>query len=270
MQKCAYERYLHHHHHRPFTEQEISQDFFNCSVVPDSFDGLGLFSIKNIPSLTGISKDYSFLCKPIQELLAALYPICLKPADFILKELSDTFGKKGYEMVWVFYAGLTDLKQLPIDKVLEKHKMPLIQQHTVMLPARSLKGLVKAWIQCHNRYMQMTTENLSMEFLLSLILCCYEARNREACKVIADHLYADKVCHFEIPPNHATPYLLLAVSYFIFHSGKIWSLRCNIAIQSSIELLFTHINDPNINPTYLESPGCLWVLCCVVASSEIQ
>jgi len=237
--------------------------------VPDSFDSLGLFSIKNIPSLTGISKDYSFLYKPIQDLLAALYLIRLKPPDLV-KELSDTFGKKEYEMVWVFYAGLTDLKQVPIDKDLEKHKMPLIQKHTIMLPARSLKGLVKAWTLCHTHYMHMIIGNISMEFLLSLILCCYEARNREACKVIADHLYADKVCHFEIPPNHATPYLLLAVSYFIFHSGKIWSLRCNTAIQSSIELLFTHINDPNINQTYLESPGCLWVLCCVVASSEIQ
>jgi len=185
--------------------------------VPDSFDSLGLFSIKNIPSFRQLNRNIKRLQFPIQA-----YPgtTCCIISDSVkisrtYKKMSDTFRKKEYEMVWVFYAGLTDLKQVPIDKVLEKHKMPLIQKHTIMLPARSLKGLVKAWTLCHTHYMHMIIGNISMEFLLSLILCCYEARNREACKVITDHLYADKVCRFEIPPNHATPYLLPAVSYFI-------------------------------------------------------
>jgi len=110
-----------------------------------------------------------------------------------------------------------------------------------------------------------------MDFLLSLILCCYEAKNDKAFKVIADHLYANKVCHFEIPMNHATPYLLLAVSYFISHSGITWSLRCNAVILSGVSHLFTHINDPDINQSCpKEATGHLWVFCCVVTSSEID
>ena len=94
-------------------------------------------------------------------------------------------------------------------------------------------------------------------------MCCYEARNSEACRVIAENLYTDTVCRFEIPPNHATPYLLLAVSYFISCSGKTWSLRCNTFIQSSVQLLFKHITN-NL------STNCLWVLCCKVTTSEID
>jgi len=38
-----------------------------------NFDGLGLFTISNVNSLTGLSKSYDFVYRPIQELLAALY-----------------------------------------------------------------------------------------------------------------------------------------------------------------------------------------------------
>ena len=111
--------------------------------------------------------------------------------------------------------------------------------------------------------MDMVTK-FGTETLLSLILRCYEAKNSTACRVIAEHLYADKVCRFEIPPNHATPYLLLAVSYFISYSGKTWSLRCNTIIHSNVQLLFKHVK------SYPEATSCLWVLCCVVTSSEID
>ena len=107
-----------------------------------------------------------------------------------------------------------------------------------------------------------------------LILCCYEAKNSEACRNIADHLYRDKVCRFEIPPNHATPYLLLAVSYFISHSDKTWSLRCNTVVQHGIELLlkYMYINDPNQlqHPTSPKALNHLWVLCCIVTPSDID
>ena len=270
MQKCAYERFLCHSNNRPLSEQEISEDFFNCSKVPRNFDGFGLFSVTNTTntSSVGMSKFYNFSYKPVQELLAALYLTQLQPPD-LLQELSDTFGKKEYEMVWIFYAGLTDLKQVPIENVLAKHRMQQLSQQVSinLLPVKSLKDLVEVWKKCHTYYLQMITGTFNMEFLLSLILCCYEAKNSEACKVIANHLYADKVCRFEVPSNHATPYLLLAISYFILHSGKIWSLRCNVAIQSSIQLLFEHINK---NGSYQEDTGNLWVFCCVVTSSEID
>ena len=75
MRKCAYERFF-HHSSKPFSEEEISQ-YFNFAKVPQNFDGLGLFSVRNISSTIGISKIYDFKFKPIQELLAALYLVRL-------------------------------------------------------------------------------------------------------------------------------------------------------------------------------------------------
>ena len=267
MEKCAYEQLL---LHSQLTEQEISQEFFNCSKVPNNFDGLGLFNVTSVANVqvTGVTKYYDFQFKPIQEMLAALHLTRLASTD-LTKELSETFGNKELEMVWVIYAGLTGLKQVTIKNVLEKHKIMLSQQPLISLPAKSLKSLVKAWKQCHTYYMEMAGK-LNKEFLLTLILCCYEANNSKACREIADYLYSDKVCRFEIPPNHATPYLLLAVSYFISHSGKTWSLRCNTVIQSSVQLLFKHINDCEHNLISPEATGHLWVFCCVVRSSDID
>ena len=109
MQKCAYD----YHSQRPITEEQISLDFFCSSVVPDRFDGLGLFTVKNSSSNRGISKTYDFVHKPIQEMLAALHLTRLKSATLI-NELSDIFRKKDYEMMLIYYAGLTDLKQVSI------------------------------------------------------------------------------------------------------------------------------------------------------------
>ena len=97
------------------------------------------------------------------------------------------------EMVWLFYAGLTNLNQVCIEEVVPKHNIALIQlQHSIILPTQSLKKLVKAWKQCHTYYMDMVTK-FGTETLLPLILCCYEAKNSKACRVVVEHLYADKV-----------------------------------------------------------------------------
>ena len=215
MQKCAYDQFL---YHSRLTEKEISQDFFNCSKVPNNFDGLGLFEIGNKTNEVGVVKCYYFQHKPIQEMLAALYLTRLQPND-LAKELCEAFGNEGLEMVWVLYAGITNLQQVTIENILEnsKHKITPLQQPVISLPAKSLKDLVTAWKQCHTYYMDITGHSNNMQFLLSLILCCYEAQNSDACRHIANHFYTGKVCRFEIPPNHATPYLLLAVSYLIQH-----------------------------------------------------
>ena len=261
MQKCAYERFF-HDSWRPFTDEEISQYF---APVPENFDGLGLFNVRNISETIGVSKVYDFKFKLIQELLAALYLIRLNK-DYLIKELSETFGKKDYEMVQIFYAGLTDLKQVPIENLLVKHEILLPHQSSINLPAQSHYELVELWKQCKTYYEDNIKRNHE-QLLLSLILCCYEAKNSEACRVIANHFYAYNVCRLDIPPIHATPYLFLAVSYFISCSGKSWSLRCNNAL--SISLLFKHINYPHQNLYYSESMSHLWVFCCVVTFSEI-
>ena len=265
--KYAFE---HLFHHKPFSEEEISDTLFHSSDVPWDFDGLGMFEVQNRERVTGESKDYIFLYKPIQELLAALYLTTLDPKQQLI-QLKEIFGNKGYEMVWVFYAGITELHVVPIDIILrEKFNISqLPQQSVTQLPAKTLQQLVKAWKCCHSYFMHMTIPNeFSIEFLLTLILCCYEARNKEACRIIAMHVYPDIVCRIEIPPNRVTPYLLLAVSYFISHSTKMWSLRCEASIQSGVELLCKYITDPDMDEDSIKSG--LWVWCYVVKSSQID
>ena len=262
MQVCAYDRLL-HHSGEPFTEVDIKR-YFKFTKVPEDFDGLGFFSINNTGIMT-CTKHYDFIYKPIQELLAALHLSQLNKDDAI-REITETFGSEKFEMVWVFYAGLTELKQVPIEKVL-RHNVTSPHQSSVNLPIQTHDELVQVWNQCKTFYKQVE----SKRFLLTLISCCYEAYNSEACRIIANHFYGDKVkiCRLDIPPNEAKPYLLLAVSYFITHSGKAWSLRCNI--PDSIPLLFKYISNPYQNLSYHSgSINNLWVLCCMVTSTEVD
>ena len=184
MQKCAYERFL-HHSSEPFTEDEISECFFNSAPVPEGFDGFGIFHVEGTQDKTGISKKYDFIYKPIQELLTALY-LCRLNENDAIKELSEIFGKKEFEMVWVFYAGLTELKLVPLERVIQD-KITLPDQSSINLPAQSHDELLQSWKQCRVYYEEMEYK----EFLLTLILCCHETKNSEACRIIADHLYAD-------------------------------------------------------------------------------
>ena len=221
--------------------------------------GFGFFRIEISKNVTGEEKNYTFIYKPIQELLAAIYLTRLEPHEQ-LSELTKIFGNISYEMVWVFYTGLTGMSK--ILELIENFHFPQLQSIT-QLPTKTLKDLVKAWDNCHSYFMLITTsDEFRVDFLLTLILCCYEAENEEACKVIAANIYPDFVCRIEIPPNRVTPYLLLAVSYFISHSGKMWSLRCDVSIQSGVELITKHI----INPSSAQSSDCggLWVWCFVV------
>ena len=206
--------------------------------------------------------------KPFQELLSALYLTKLKPQEQ-LKELKDIFGDKSYEMVWVFYAGITRMEVVSIEFILDGKLQHLPRRKSfIQFPAKNLGDLVIAREHCYCQFMPMITSNkFSAEFLLTLILCCYEAKNESACKCIAAHVYPDVVCRIEIPQNSVSPYLLLAVSYFIAHSGKKWSLRCNASIQSGVELLCKYIINQSLDEC---SDGGLWVWCYVVKTSQID
>jgi len=252
--------------YKPCSEEEVSQNLFNSEDVPYDFDGLGLFGIEFLPKVAGESKGYVFLYEPIKELLATVYISRLQPDEQngILQEI---FGTTTHEMVWVFHAGLTKMKSLRIEKILADHyrysPVPMIEP-----PVKKLNELLELWKQCHDHFVSLTqNKDMNMKFLLTLILCCYEAKNTDACKVIAEHFYPNNVGRIEIPQSHAYPYFLLAVSYFIANSGKKWSLRCVVPVPSVVELLCTYINNP---VSSVSSNSGLWVWCCVVKLSDLE
>ena len=185
------------------------------------------------------------------------------------KELENILGKENHEMVWMFYAGFTEMTRAPIQSVLSDLKTT--SQPYVMLPVHARRDLYFKWMECHKHFMEITTNTkFSADFLLTLMLCCYEAKNPEACRVIADHYYPNNICRIEIPHNRATPYLLLAVSYFIAHSGKQWSLRCSSAIPSGVALICKYISDRKFSVINSENPFSLWVWCFVVKPPDIN
>ena len=100
--------------------------------------------------------------------------------------------------------------------------------------------------------------------------CCYEAKNPQACKTIAEHFYPNNLCRIEIPGNRITPYMLLAVSYFIAHSGKMWSVRCVASVPGGVELLNTYMNNRELYASHNETAGGLWVWCLVVKPIDMK
>ena len=245
---------------RPISREQVSHYLFQ-SPNQQHFDGMGLLEIRKKEHVTGEVEYYHYQYKVIQEFLAALYIANLEQKEGT-KELLSIFGSMHYEMVWVFYAGLTKFKKVTLQNILPKKDRQI--QNSIQPPFTTHESMVKTWQSCYTYYKNMTdSKEFNVEFLLILMLCCYEAENPTACKVAADHFYLNDICRFEISPNRATPYLLLAVSYFIAHSGKMWSLRCDASIPSGVELLCKYIHKP-------ENNGSLWVLCFVVTPSDID
>ena len=263
--KYAFE---HLFHCKPVTEDDLSDALFNSLGVPSSFDGFGMFRIGSCEKVTGKSKTYMFLYKPVQELLAVIYLTTLK-AHEQLAELKEMFGNNTYEMLWVFYAGITKMKLITIDEILFEKFVPLRQQLITQLPSNKLEDLVTSWQQCRSYFNSMiASDKFSNDFLLTLIQCCYEAKNEEACEVISANIYPDYLCRIEIPPSRVSPYLLLAVSYFISHSGKMWSLRCDASLHDGVKLVTKYIINPKVSQ--LSVSGGLWVWCFVAKKPEID
>ena len=252
----------------------LSQSFKEVSTYisgpfdKGEFDGMGFLEIIEQKSIAGESRSYLYRYKVIQEYLAAVYLTRLETEDQ-KQELITIFGEANYEMVWIFYAGITGLSRVHIKCILPNLKLE--SQADVPLPVTTRRDVLKTWIQVYNHFMDMTRNTeFNVDFLLTLMLCCYEAKNPEACKVIANHFYPINICRIEIPPNRATPYLLLAVSYFIAHSGKKWSLRCVSAIPSGVELLSRFIANPTDPVPSGDEISSLWVWCFVVKPPDID
>ena len=265
LEKYAYDCFL---KKKPISQESMLAYMKDFQVEQlQNFNGMGLLEIKKVKCITGDSKCYQYRYKVIQEFLAAIYLSRLDPS-IQTEELKEIFGDMNYEMVWVFYAGITGLKRVSIQDLLPKLDRPVQPTSSVLVNAH--EKLVENWHQCYAHFKSMTEHGENhMEFLLTLILCCYEAQNTEACNLVADYYYSSNICHIEIPPNHANPYFLLAISYFITHSGKKWSLRCDDIIQSGFEFL-KYSQGERSPALQSESTSGLWVLCFVVKSSEVE
>ena len=180
------------------------------------------------------NKTYTFLHRTIQEFLAAWY---LKNTRGQETCLVDIFDDKAFEMVWVFYAGLTGFKGVNINNILtakvSKEKMSKFFVKTLSIGFKIvLKDTASSEINrlttvAEEYYKSVISETVSKEFLLVLTTCCAEAQNPSACEALSNGLlFHEDMCYVEIPDSALTSQMLSSLSYCITRSGKKWRIDC--------------------------------------------
>jgi len=223
-----------------FDETKIEHYCYDSSEKTlESFDGMGLLQVTNHRHFDSISKTYQFIHRTLQELLAAWY-ISQQPKSLQQEQLQELFNKKEFEMIWIFYAGLTKFSIVSFKEVLPNtfiHKVKFMCY-------KSFSHIT--WAFLHNRFFTLSSVNeifdrfystkqysnymnkcISREFQTTLIAAVMEAQNPQLCKELCDScLFHTDTCWFSVPQSAATPQILSALSYCISHSGKDWMIQC--------------------------------------------
>ncbi|XP_065906420.1 protein NLRC3-like isoform X2 [Dysidea avara] len=223
-----------------FDETKIKYYCFDPSEDSlESFDGMGLLQVTNHRHFESICKSYQFIHRTLQELLAAWY-ISQQPKSFQREQLQKLFNKKEFEMIWIFYAGLTKFSTVSFKEILPNtfiHKAKTFSYKSFSLIT---------WAFLHNRFISLSSMNgifdryystkqysnyiskcISREFQTTLIAAVMEAQNPQLCREMCDsYLFHMDTCWFSVPESAATPQILSALSYCISHSGKNWMIQC--------------------------------------------
>ena len=238
-----------------FTEAKIKQYCFDSIDKNfNSFDGMGLLQVTNHRHYASISKTYEFIHRTLQELLAAWY-LSRQDKSFQQKCLRSIFNKKEFEMIWIFYAGLTKFTSVSFREYLPDNYLIRIKMTTcrifnwMMRPiARNLfikfPDLRKVTENFHfgYQYSSSLSNCISREFQTTLIAAVMEAQNPQLCKEMCEsYLFDDQFCTFCVPASAATPQVLTALSYCIAHSRKKWMVHCKPFDKNGADYLLKYL-----------------------------
>ena len=223
-----------------FDEEKIRQYCFNSNNQSlDNFDGMGLLQVTNHRHFESFSKTYQFIHRTLQELLAAWY-LSRQDTSFQQKALQSIFDKKEFEMVWIFYAGLTKFSSVSFRDFLPENYMLRFKVLSYRAFAWYLRTVVRDPIikfpdvsdlsrnfHYGKQYSNNLSNCISREFQITLIVAVMEAQNPQLCKEMCkSYLFYGDTCWFCVPESAATPQILSALSYCIAHSGKKWVVQC--------------------------------------------
>ena len=234
-----------------FTEEEIYKHCFFGRKVPLDYDGMGLLQVENHDLSKQIYRTYTFLHRTIQEFLAAWF---LKNKRGQEMYLVDIFDDKAFEMVWVFYAGLTGLKGITLSHILaskvseEKLSKLFVSSMSVTLrivfknsPSAQITRLTAI---AEEYYDSVTSKTVSNEFLLVLTACCAEAQNPTVCKEFSNGpLFHEDMCYIKIPDSALASQILSSLSYCITRSDKKWAIECPHLSEQDILNLHQYFGD---------------------------
>ena len=231
---------------------------FEHGKTLEYFDGMGLLLVINDWCLQPSKWTYRFTHKTIQELLAAWF-ISEQPVSSQEEVLQQMFNSSEFRMVWIFYAGLTNLKNISLSTILPNNYSQKITVKfyssvsaflSKILPSMfkfdGIKLIVANYLST-KQYSKSISRFVSPEFQITLAAAVMEAQNPKFCRELRNsYLFDGNTCWFHVPDSDITPQTLASLSYFIVHSGKKWMIQCKTLDKHVTDNLLTYLTSSKI------------------------
>ena len=113
-----------------------SEDLCDMGIVENQIGGLGLLLVAPSTSVYGIKKSYNFLHMTLQEFCAARYLSKLsaeEQMELFTKFMYGSLGGINSNIIWRFYSGITQLKDVNIEKIILPHESILFKKKLIKL-----------------------------------------------------------------------------------------------------------------------------------------
>ena len=227
-----------------FTQNEMQKLY---QSIPLDYDGMGLLQVDDHMLNRGSYKTYNFIHRTCQEFLAAWHMTKLPDQKHIIENLQ----LEHFEMVLVFFAGLTGFKLFDSAEFSLLVGEQKTSRFTIKVANIVMKALLKSNAIKSMLIREVTADIYSHEInqhrLLVLVACCAEAKNPAACIALSNSkLFHRDGCFVNIPNSAVTSHLLTSLSYCIAHSGKDWIVKCDKVLSNyDIINLQKHLIDLN-------------------------
>ena len=232
-----------------FSQNDI-ENFYQ--FVPLDFDGMGLLQVDNYMLRRGSNKTYHFIHKTVQECLTAMHMTKVPDQK---NSLLQCFQNEQFEMVFIFYAGLTGLKRFDVAKLfcyINEQNHP-IRHYLLPKVFYSIQNTFQkncgTWLLFESKMNESDdiTPKCNEHQMSVLIACCAEAKNPAVCRAFSNSgLFHGDICNIRFSPSAVTSQLLSSLSYCIAYSGKKWYVNWKgVLSEQDILSLRKHLFDAN-------------------------